>query len=215
MNHQYRKNPWRREACHWRGFKPTRHFILGIPALDRALTDTLSLPSRGNVKVQCRMCKCASTKKTRIGDAAFYKWSIHQNKVNNVKRQLATTSNPWTARIGPSGFRIFFRICSIKVLIQFVWAGLWSICMSPSSLCRWWTRKRKLLRCTLQSMILQLSTDSGEMQEDTNDVVRFVDLRRVRVHAVLFNNLPPRVRIMFCTLLLPDRTRRNLEEKFR
>ena len=64
-------------------------------------------------------------------------------------------------------------------------------------------------------MILQLSTDSGEMQEDTNDVLRFVDLRRVRVHAVLFNNLPPRVRIMFCTLLLPDRTRRNLEEKFR
>lgn len=86
MNHQYRKNPWRREACHWRGFKPTQHFFLGIPALDRALTDTLSLPSRGNVKVQCRMCKCASTKKTRIGDAAFYKWSIHQKQSQQCKK---------------------------------------------------------------------------------------------------------------------------------
>ena len=42
-----------------------------------------------------------------------------------------------------------------------------------SSLCRRWTRKRRLLRCTPQSMILPLSTDCGEMQEDANDVLRF------------------------------------------
>lgn len=50
------------------------------------------------------------------------KWSIHQNKVNNVKKTTRHHLKPKRARIGPSGFRIFFESVPSKC-----WSNLYEL----------------------------------------------------------------------------------------